>query len=240
MKRIPGPHLAVMDKWPKWSIKNSPPIPGGLYPNPKWKPQSQSTKPKVPDDPKQEGPKLEVPAVQPAAGSHSPEGPTLLEQPLTNPPEGGKTLPIAEAKVPNLLKPPQDSIHTPLNLEVHPVHGANLGSSNSDKLIGPLKPNIPSSLTTTGKLGDILPVAAIEGPKPHAVVGYDDTASTISEESSLDLNAVMAGVKGIRPDPVTIEGAAGTMQTPAQHLAMMGSNSPSFVELRTRNRSWNW
>lgn len=229
-----------MDNWPKWSIKNSPPVPGGLYPNPEWMPESQSTKHKEPDAPKQEGPKSEVLAVQPAAGSRSPYGPTLLEQPLTNPPEGGKTLPIAEVKAPKLLKPPQNSIHAPLNLEVNPVHGANLGSSSSDELIGPLKSNVPPSQSTTGKLGGILPVPAIEGPKAHEVVGYDDATSTISKELSLDLNAAMAGAKGTYPDPVTIEGTAGTMQTPAQHLAMMGSNSPSFAELRNRNRSRNW
>src|SRR5437762_1858513 len=39
LKGIPGPHLATMDTWPKWSAKKSPPVPGGLYPNPKYRPE---------------------------------------------------------------------------------------------------------------------------------------------------------------------------------------------------------
>ena len=218
-----------MDTWPKWSQKNSPPIPGGLYPNPKWDPHPQLTKSNAPDISKEAVPKLEVPAGQPAAGSQSLGGPTLLEQPLTNPLEEGKTLATPKDMAPKLLKPAQDSIHAPLNLEVHPVHDADPGNLNSGEPMGVLKPNVPSFPSTIGGLGDILKVPGIEGPKAHEA--HDDRISTISEESSLDLSMVMAGVKGTRPDPATIEGAAGVMQTGGtiKHLANMGSNSPLFM-----------
>ena len=226
-----------MDKWPKWSQKNSPPVPGGLYPNPKWKPQPQLTKSKV-----QDIPKAEVPAIQPAPGSESPEGPTLLDQPLTNPPGEGKMLPIPEVKAPKLFKPSQNLIDTPLALEVLPVHSADLGL-NSDELIGPVKPNAPSLPSTTSNLRGLLAVPAVEETPAHEIVVSDDAVSTISEESSLDLSVAMAEVKGIRPDPVVIEGTAGAMYTPGaitKHLATMGGNSPLFVELRNRYWSWNW
>lgn len=216
-----------MDKWPKWSKKNSPPIPGGLYPNPKWDPHPQLTKSNVPDISKATVPKLEVPAGQPPAGSRSLEGPTLLEQPLANPPQEGKTLATPKDMGPKLLKPVQDSIHAPLNLEVHPVHDADPGNLNSGQLMGVLKPNVPSFPSAAPGLGDILQVPGIEGPKAHEA--HDDTISTVSEE--LDLSMVMAGVKGIHPDHATIEGAAGVMQTGGtiKHLANMGSNSPLFM-----------
>jgi hypothetical protein len=190
LKKIPGPHQAVMDKWPKWSQKNSPPIPGGLYPNPKWKPQPQLTKPKVQDIPKAGVPKVEASAIRPAPGSESPEGPTLLEQPFTNPPEEGRTLPIPQSKAPKYLKPNAAALRVP----------------------------------------------ALEETQAYEIAMSDDGVSTISEESSLDLNAAMAAVKGMRPDPVVIEGTAGAMYTPeaiAKHFATMGGNSPLFCGIET-------
>ena len=219
LKWIPGRHRAVMHKWPKWNPQNSPPVPGGLYSNPKWKPPPELTKPKAPALPKTAAP--EVPAIQPPARSESPEGPTLMEQPIPDPPAKDQTLAIPDVKAPKPLNLPQDSVKAPLAVGGLPV----ADRVKSDVLIGPIKPDGPP---TKSKLGDILPIPAIKEPPKQEVVESDDVVSTVSEESSLDLSVAMAGLEGIRQDVPTIEGTAEAILTPggmAKHLATMGGTS---------------
>src|SRR5436190_5903535 len=77
LKGIPGPHLVAMDAWPKWSAKKSPPVPGGLYPNRKYKPEPLLATINGEDL------KVHLPS------SH---GPTVLDQPFSGLPGESKTI----------------------------------------------------------------------------------------------------------------------------------------------------
>jgi hypothetical protein len=74
---IPGPHQKQIESWPKWNQHDSPPVPGGLYLNPKW-----------------DAPRLEKAPISPVTDKSF--GPTLAEH--------LGALPIAENLQPSLLE----------------------------------------------------------------------------------------------------------------------------------------
>ena len=96
LKGIPGPHLATMDTWPKWSAKKFPPVPGGLYPNPKYRPE-----PLLPPTNGEDPVHVSL--------SH---GPTLLSQRISGLPGEAKTIAPSDTKVPMILGPNKGTTET--------------------------------------------------------------------------------------------------------------------------------
>jgi len=242
LKKIPGPHLEVMDKWPKWSNKGSPPVPGGLYPNPKYVP---GYKPKQRSKTKPVKPKPEIPKKQPAV-SGSPEGPTLVEKPV---PSGLREGTITVDGVSVEIKAVEESPAKEM-LPDYPADGpSNEGQVNglqatedSTKIPDPVpllppQPGIklPDSAPIQEPLSStalpvqssevdvkemLLPLSGAEAP--------DEIASVTSSSESLNLEAAMGEIKGLRPDLVTIGNAEKRVESPsemAKHFLIMGGNS---------------
>ena len=189
-----------MNTWPKWSLKKSPPVFGGLYPNPKYEPLAE---PRV----------VEQTQPQPVI-SDSPEGPTLAEHPFIEPSTDLKTFPILDANEPQL---PGAEIQlsgsgtTPLNALPEP----KIVESNLDILLDSEEPKLsyvePLAIDGRGITGHLLENAV-----------HEDTTSVVS---SIDMADAMAGIKGIRPDAVgkgQTSGKFDTLEGIAKHFAVMG------------------
>ena len=197
LRKIPGPHQQVMDTWPKWSQAKSPPVledTKNNYPNAKWKPPKQVSKPKAPV-----APKIEIPETEPVI-SKSPEGPTLREQPVADPPTKEKLLEMPVVKESLSLEAlPQSSVDVPTIQDAVPnvLPGTDIEVAPSNALKGPIRFNTLSIQTAANKVGDIVYIPMVGQPELLALAESDDGISTVSEEPSLDLDAAMAGINGI-------------------------------------------
>lgn len=221
-----------MDTWPKWNAKKSPPVledTKGLYPNPKYKPNAlqKVSKPKVDAAPKVTTP---LPVVQPVPGvSMSLEGPTLLEQPIADSPADKKLTRITTTNTPLLFggAPPHFLVDGPIVPEVPDeiLHG-DVEIGNSGALIKSNAPLIHPGARKVGKAG---PLVMFEEPEVALSSVSEEDVSVSSEDASLDLEAAMAGIKGIQQDPAIIgQAPLKSIQSPteiAKHFAVMGGMS---------------
>jgi hypothetical protein len=227
LKRIPGPHQRVMDSWPPWDASKSPPVledTKNRYPNPKWRPIKELSQPKVPAKPK-----VEVPPSQPAL-SKSPDGPTLLNQPITDASTKGKLNGRPDINRPQALEaPPQAAINVPAILEVHLnlLPKTNIQMPVSDAPFAPVRSGGLSIHPATRKVVEVLPpmVGGLQGGSNLAAPG--DVIS-VSEESSFDIDAALAGIQGIPDTTEAIgQGVEKSIQSPGEivnHFAIMGGN----------------
>jgi hypothetical protein len=224
LKGIPGPHQEVMDSWPQWDASKSPPVledTKNRYPNPKWRPIKELSQPKVPAKPK-----VEVPPSQPVL-SKSLEGPTLLNQPIADASTKGKLNERPDINEPRA--PPQAAINVPTILEAHPnLSKTNIQMPASDAPFAPVRSGALSIHPATSKVVEVLPpmVGGLQGGSDLAVPG--DVISTVSEESSFDIDAALAGIQGIPNAPEAIgQGVEKSIQSPGEitkHFATMWGN----------------
>ena len=246
LKAIPGPHLEVMDTWPKWSQKGSPSVPGGLYPNAKYVPgykpkERTNAKPVLAED----GSTKQQPAISGSVG----EGPTLVDKPVPAvtkdqtqmigdapaPNEAAEEVPAKGMLLDTPLKEQPDEI---VVAEEHTAEDSQAPIAEIPELAA-LVPQSDIEPPTSAPIHEplssaALPVQSAEGdvkglllPPPAAEAG-DEIASVISSSESLDLDAAMAEIKGLRPDMPTIGKAEKGVQSPtetAKHLAIMGGDS---------------
>jgi hypothetical protein len=222
LREIPGPHLEVMETWPKWDQSKSPPPPGGQYLNPLYVP---------------EAPKLILPPAVPVVEEIG-EGPTFMEQPSQEPTTERESLllPAPRNKQPLLLEGTEvhivePSVHIPITEEslVPDISGEGIAHKASSPSV----------------VGSLMIEAAPEDPElvqletmPPVIAAPIDHISKVEEASSLD---DFGAIKGIRPDTLaTAEVHANSaVESPAairKHLAVMAGNS--FPEGANR-RNWN-
>ena len=100
--------------------------------------------------------------------------------------------------------------------------------SASDALFAPARSGALSIHPATSKVAEVLPpmVGRLQGGSDVAV--SDDVISSVSEESSFDIDAALAGIQGIPDTPEEIgQGVEKPIQSPgeiAKHFAIMGGN----------------
>lgn len=245
LKAIPGPHLEEMDTWPKFSFKGSPPVPGNLYPNPKYVP---GYKPKERSKAKSVAPKQEIAKKEPAI-SESPEGPTLVDKPVPSAAKDGtQMIDDLPAEVKTLDESPAKEMLADVLADGEPeenmVEGAQVTENSNEPfaglpVLGPLPPQTEIELLDSGPIpeplsSNVLPVQPEEEevkglllPAPEAEA-VDEIASVTSSSESLDVDAAMGEIKGLRPDLTTIGNVENGIQSPsgiAKHFLVMGGTS---------------
>ena len=243
LKEIPGPHLEVMDTWPKWSNKGSPSVPGGLYPNAKYVP---GYKPKERTKAQPVRAKEDTPKQQPAISASPGEGPTLADKPVSAVTKD-ETQAIGDVPVQNqaIEESPAKGmlVDVPLNGQPDEIVGEeeNVAEDSRVPIVEipepaalvpqtdielPVSPLGPEPLSPA-----VLPIQPAGGDvkglllRPPAAEAVDEIASVTTSSESLDLDAAMAEIKGLRPDLATIGNAEKGVQSPAgiaKHLAIMG------------------
>jgi hypothetical protein len=243
LKEIPGPHLEVMDTWPKWSHKGSPSVPGDLYPNAKYVP---GYKPKERTKAQPVLAKEDISNQQPAISASPGEGPTLFDKPV---PAATKdeTQAIGDVPVQNqaIEESPAKGMLVDVPVNARPdeivVEDENVPEDSRVPMV-----EIPELAAVVPQMDVELPVSAPapEPPSPAALPlqpaggdvkglllpppaaeAVDEIASVTTSSESLDLDAAMAEIKGLRPDLTTIGNAEKGVQSPAgiaKHLAIMG------------------
>jgi hypothetical protein len=243
LKEIPGPHLEVMDTWPKWSNRGSPSVPGGLYPNEKYVP---GYKPKERTKAQPVRAKEDTPKQQPAISASPGEGPTLVDKPV---PAVTKEETQAIGDVPVQNQAIEESPAKAMLVDV-PVNGQPEEIVDEEESVAEDSrvPNVEiPELAALVPQTDVEPPASPLGPEPlspavlpvqpeggvvkglllppPAAEAVDEIASVTTSSESLDLDAAMAEIKGLRPDLTTIGNAEKGVQSPAgiaKHLAIMG------------------
>jgi hypothetical protein len=211
LREIPGPHLKAMATWPKWDKRKSPPVPGGHYPNPKWKPFSESPSGKTVKPP----PPLEQAMLESYEVLDQSIVGVSKKKPLTVPKIKEQKTPEAASK-----EDSSDSATPPGGMLESEIAKINMGH-----VIVP-SGTIEPSLHLGNNAGKSFDAPTIGSVQISVVAQAEDEVSTASDESSLDLNDVLAGITGIRPEaPAIGQGfgrSIGTTGGIAKHVAVMG------------------
>lgn len=200
LRKIPGPHLEVMDSWPTWSRRKSPPLQGGLYLNPKWKPPGTK--------------KVRPPKPPPAQVAAISGGPTSMEIPVVLE-DAPKSLPSVEQ--PALLEGAPLSSHGSVKNAAPAGLLESSGSVHVAAILDAVEPNV-----------DISARPMIEPQYDEEFDSEDAYSSISSEEPMLKMADPFAAIKGLRPDPA-IEQEGNSIQTTGgmvKHVAIMGGKSP--------------
>ena len=245
LETIPGRHHGVIDTWPKWSSKRSPPIPGGLYPNPKYIPAKKSKgRTKAKQVPSSEKVSKQHPAIAGSGGKSTlvdktvPTGRKGQIQMVEGGPAESKGTKDTSAKP--LLKGGRTNRHADAT-NVEGGRGTKMPIPEIAHIAAPLsQPNlklaesvpIPEPLSSTAARdwakGDIkgmlVPPTASEVSDEPAF-DFGDEAESVSSGESLDLDLAMAEIKGLRPEVTTIGNGQKGVHLPAgiaKELSVMG------------------
>lgn len=208
LREIPGPHLKVMKTWPGWDIKKSPPVPGGNYPNTKWKPLPGSLSTNAAKPPSPHGPTISM-------------SPRPLDQSIGGLSEGNlHTVPKLNGQ--KTLKATSKGDST---IRATASGGMLEPETAGNGFAVPLE-TIESSQHWAYDAETPFGAPVVGLAQIPAAAQTEDIVSIVSDESSPDLNDMFARIKGIRPEaPAISQGFGGSIGTPggiAKHLAAMG------------------
>jgi hypothetical protein len=230
LRRIPGPHLEVMNTWPQWDQAKSPPPPGGQYLNPLY----ASEAPKL----------IQLPA-QPVVEKFT-EGPTLPEQPRQLPEpttiHGNLLLPAPETEKPLLVEGPEVHIGGP-SVKPHIIE-ENLVPDNSGEgiIYRESSPSVVGALTIEAAPK----IPQLETKPPAIAAPIHRISGAVDDASSLNLSAEFGSIKGIRPYIATTGEevhANSAVESPAaigKHFAVMAGNSFYEGANRRNRNNYRW